>query len=596
MLKAVAFGCAAAVAVYTTYVVVNEQMCTISRVQEHLSNVLEQDANRYEKSENLRTQFTDLTVVKAQPVSGHTHGVAAADRSSGSIFIDRLGAVTGETPYYVQRSRQDERNVREGSRCYYWAKDMGVSTQRFAPPTDALLALVDVDHYIDMPRLLCQEFKPVILYTFQPTQVARVSLDYAYTFQANSTVKYTVPGGGSYEHYVWNYGTDHVIVQRAVFGIPYQVAIFLIDRHASDEDHELIMLTPIIRWTGYKAVLASYTLSGRRLDRLSVVDGEFARMEIHRKGQVLRSTGRLGEYNQATIPASVDAAISTVARNSKIGLTYPQVQSYVDGNKEVAAPLFEYHLLKSVKPIDLVFPIEDAVRRYQFGSEYDPNAKPSLKAFMSPVVHGAFAPDRALSNEHQAVVARVEDVRSSVDITPALLRYMHEFETLFLPLEHSLDPVDEDELYDHQNTPSQRRILREAEFVHDPVRIVKSFIKAESYPDVKDPRIISTINGSDKAAYSKYIYALAEIIKQQHWYAFGHAPVRIAERVAEVLVNASTAMNTDLSRCDGRMSNFFREFEKRILIRAFRPMYHNELLTLHRSQYNRLAVCSLGTK
>jgi hypothetical protein len=107
--------------------------------------------------------------------------------------------------------------------------------------------------------------------------------------------------------------------------------------------------------------------------------------------------------------------------------------------------------------------------------------------------------------------------------------------------------------------------------------------------------VISTINGSDKAAYSKYIYAFAEVLKQQDWYAFGKSPCEIAERVSLVCQQAiNDVANTDFHKFDGHGSNVMRHLEQMVLLRAFRTCHHDTLLDLHRGQSNLKAFTVMG--
>jgi hypothetical protein len=129
-----------------------------------------------------------------------------------------------------------------------------------------------------------------------------------------------------------------------------------------------------------------------------------------------------------------------------------------------------------------------------------------------------------------------------------------------------------------------------------PLRMIKMFMKKEAYAEPKDPRPISTINGVDKGEYSKFIYTFSDHLKTCQWYAFGKTPKEIAERVCAVLEGAKRAVNTDLSRFDGRVSQVLRELEKLILMRAFHPSYHSQLLELHRSQYCLHGVGTFGTE
>jgi hypothetical protein len=550
-------------------------------------------------AETVRSNFNDLNIVEMRVAKDHTHGESAADRSGASNFMDRLGLILGLDTYFIQKSRADERNDRDGSRIYYWVKDLTSTAASFVGKIgNRLVCIVDVDQYLDMPSFLAWFFQPVILYTFQPEQVARVAKEYSYTFDQLDTVTYYVTGGATYKHQVWSYNSDSIRVDYKKFGITWVTATYLIDRRRTSDDHELILLTPLYRFF-FPFTILTGCLSGSVLRRLRVAHGEFLRLETHSQKGVFTSTGRPGCFYNATIPTVTDETLSAITRTCKYDLTMPQVLSHVDGDREKGAVLLEFHRSGSTVRPDVIFPVPDSIRRYQFEPvSYDPSAKPGLTPFMSPFLHECFSPDQTLGNERQCVRGRVNNIKHPEELksSPFLSKVMVEFVEQFLPIPHLLDPVDAEYVYEQQNRPSQRKILEETGYFGAAYkRVCQMFIKKEAYANPNDPRPISTINGCDKEKYSRYIYALAEYIKTQSWYAFGKKPIDIARRVALVCAWAMSIILSDFSRFDGRVSNLLREFERLVFMRAFRRQHHKELLDIHRSQFGLNAFGMLGT-
>jgi len=468
--------------------------------------------------------------------------------------------------------------------------------------------MIDVDYYVDMPSFLAEEFKPTILYTFQPEAVARSDGgEYSYTFNAKNEVLYNVSGGGSYSHEVWNYNCDHILVTKRFFGLPWTVAAFNVDRRRAGPDHELVCLTPLRRWTGPFAFLGSW-LGGKELERLKPVEGEFLRMKIQKDDGVYVSTGEVNKYAAATIGVKYDDAIAISAKTTTVKLSLPTVLAYIPGDdlverKAQASALHNYHRNKNpeIKPSEaFVFPVKDAVRNYDYGVQsYDPDAKQTLKAFMSPLIHGAYAPLASRANEEKCVKGRITQFatqKGELRMTEFLDRTMREFCELLLPTAHTMEPTTIDEVYERQARPTQRRILDESLTGAEPKRLVKMFMKKEAYGEPKEPRPISTINGVDKREYSRYLYPIADLIKTCDWYAFGKTPIDIARRVTEVLDGANSAVNTDFSRFDGRVSELLRELEKMLLVRAFRPEYTHDVTELHDSQFTQPAIGTFGTR
>jgi len=544
------------------------------------------------KAETLRSRFADENIVELKPPRNHTHPISANSRSSGSLFMDKFSMSVGKDIVYYQCSRADQRNNRLGSRAYYWAKDLTAAPAVYRPQEGDLVGMVDVDQYVDMDEFLALNFRPVILYTFQPRSVAKRCGEYCYTFNRYGEVIYNVSGGAEYRHAVWNYAVDNIIVRRKFCGITYQVATYLVDRKQVDEDHQLILLTPLKRFTGLSVVL-SWLLSGDRLERFNPVQGDFLRAKRIDKTGVYISTGRVDEYIECTVPADVDSYIGVITRTSKVGLTLPQVKSKVE-NQSDAAVLYEFYKNLSGQECPRLAPdsLASYVRRYQFSpNEYDPDARPSMQSFMKPLIDGAFCPDVSKNNSVKAVQGRIENVRNQTKLDSFLIKVIDEFIEKFLYNVEKLVPASYDVVWEKQGRATQRRILMEAEF-SEPRRTGKCFVKKEAYGKCSDPRIISTIDGNDKLQYSQYIYAFAEVLKDKPWYAFSKTPYVISLRVAEILSHAQTAGNTDFSRMDGHVSEVLRFFEETLLLRAFKAEYREKLMDLIRSQYN--LFCMIG--
>jgi hypothetical protein len=547
----------------------------------------------------IRRRFHSHPLIPPHVNPNHTHAGSAAGRAQASAFIDSFGPAIGLTPYFVQRSRNDEIRGRLGSRVPFWAKDLNTVPTDFSPPDRPLLAMVDVDYYLDMPSFLCDNFSPTILYTFQPDQVAKVAAEYSYTFDSQNRVVYKVSGGGSYTHRVWNYSTDNVVVWKSFFGIPYKFACYLVDRKNVQPDHEVVLFTPLALWTGLFAPLVRLFLSGAPLAYLDVVRGRFLRLYVVRQdGGIDISTGQVENYLSATLPADSDEAVATIARSSKYEFTLPQATSFTNGDKVAGAVLMDFHRAQPlVEKPPVVCPVSEAVRAYQFNPRtYCPADKPLVKPFMSPLLNDCFTPTNSLSSEETAVQERVLKPKPPIlPSTPFISLCMKEFVEFLIPDPHQLDPVDFDYLLDHQSRPSQRRMIEVSQGV-TPKRVVQSFLKKESYGEVKAPRVISTINTVDKSNYSLFIYALVEgVLKKQAWYAFGKTPRDVAQRVAEICQKAlSHVANSDFHKFDGHGSNLMRDLEAMIHLRAFRAEHHDSILELHQSQYSLPAYTTSG--
>lgn len=549
----------------------------------------------------MRATFMNAPDLKATPPKGHTHGFSASMRSAASTTIENYVRLLGKRPYFVQMSSSDQKIGRAGSRTWYWSKDTHVDPRNDERTPLDVKIYIDVDQYIDMPTDLCDDFSPVVLYTFQPNSVAKVGDDYAYTCTSDNVFDYRVTGGGRYVHQVWNYAHDSLLVCKTLLGFRYAAAVYAIERRPFGPDHDIVLLAPIRRWGMALSFLTNF-IDGPVLSRLMPVIGEFLRMRVMTSKGLVVSTGRVGEYNSANIPVSVDEGLSAIVRTTKCGLTLPSVQSVVDDRAQ-AALLHEYHCKQVKHEPPVVYPVDMAVRTYtivdpRLGKpSFDIEVKSSMVAFMSPIMHECFTPAQTIGNEAAAISGRIKEVRSQVTtLPPNYLKFMNEFIEFVIPDAHILDPVDDDELYARQDRPTQRRLLEIAGVEPNDHRI-KSFIKKEAYQEIKDPRIISTYHPTIKAAYSKFIYALADFVSKAKWYAFCKTPVEISDLVVSVCKESKVGVTpTDLSRYDGRVSIAVRNFERLFLLRAFKRKYHDELVELNRDQYNLTGYGMLGNK
>jgi len=542
-------------------------------------------------------------------VKGHTHGESAASRSSASLLIDTIARQCGKNVVFFQGSAADQRNGRLTSRTFYWSKDQHVSPTPYRPTKDDMVAMTDVDYYVDMIRFLSANFRPVLLYTFQPSNVCKDSGEYKYTFNENDEVLYTVSGGGSYQHKVWNYNGDSIVVKSSLFGcIPWTHSTFSIERRQIDADHQVVMLTPVVRYVGVAAWFAASQIQGVGLERLKVTTTNvtpcgktipFLRMTSNKTDGMYVHTGIANGYSSSTTRISVDDEIASQVRMNPKAVVVTTIKSKLKTSIEGCEILLEYHKTVSANTYgQTVSTVETHVRSYQFVKsidEFEPEAKPAVVAFMKPLYDGAFAPSLTRGNEQRSIDKRVNAVKDKTQLSPFLYKVIREYVDKLVPIKHTLHPYGEEELQERQKTPAQRRILEVADFTDTPDRVAKAFGKRECYPNIADPRNITTINGVDKRAYAYFIYAFAATLKEFDWYAFGKTPIEVSQRVAEICSGAKfNGGNTDFSRMDGRVGEVLRELERQCMMAMFMARYHDELLDLLRSQQGLKGRTRLG--
>nr|QYF49955.1 MAG: hypothetical protein [Yunnan sediment noda-like virus 1] len=568
------------------------------------SMVLSQNCQGYaEQSRAIRSAFTELELSDLPVVAGHTHGKSAAARSSASAFIDVLGPAVGKRSVFLQGSSADAKKGRVYTRHYRWGKDLVVAPSQVDKGENDLTAMIDVDYYVDMPDHLSRNFRPLVLYTFQPSRAGKSEGEYKYCFLADGRVRYTVSGGGEYCHEVWNWKGDSVSAQRTVLGcIPITYSVFSIERRNVDEDHQLVLLTPLMKFKGPFAWLAKRRAQSETLQRLNPVDGNFVRLRINGPDGMLVSTSRVGGYLSANVSVGMDEAIAS-ASNTTARITHGTVRAKMatttDGKGDFTGSeiLLEYHLRG--EPTSDRIDLSSAVRSYQWVKnyqDYEPE-KPAMQAFMKPLYDGAFVPDNCRNNDVRMVEERVLKQRHTpAKMSPFLNTVMMEFIEIFKEHTGVLTPVDQEVVYEKQNKPSQRRILEEAQ--HGMSEGKSSiFKKNEAYGSVTDPRAISQIEGKTKLEYSQITYALSAVMDKFRWYAFGRTPREIALIIAEICTAARSHLDsTDFERQDGKIDSLVRFFEKALMLAIFHPDYHIRMLQLMRDQTGLRAKTTFGVK
>jgi len=534
------------------------------------------------ESDLAKDAFTQIQVNKPWAVPGHTHGVAAGLRSSATSFARRMAAMSGAGLYIVGMSRADQRKSLRGSRAWFWIKDVNARAVNGTVRKNDIEYICDVDYYIDMPTHLGSRAKPTLLYTVVPeSATSNGEDDTTFYFTEDGCLNTLIAGSGKYIHHLWDYSTDSLLAtDKYWFGIPKSLTAYAVERKQVSKHRQLILLTPMRSFTGFGAILAYFLLEGQHLTRFlpiwKAADGStFIRFLTHTNGETCYTTARPGTFACCTVPARIDDALATVARLGTTRLQIPTVKSWLGKDQsEMAAVLTEFHrsMAEPQGRVYTVFPVNEAVRAYSYDvTDHDQERTPKLTAFMSPLVHGAFSPTAGPASEVQCVEGRInkfkrEEPRGHDFRDECMVDFARE---IMYQTTH-LTPVAVSTVEEKQSSPAQQISLRNA-FVAGPHIhwILKCFIKAEAYPDPKDPRCISTYNDSDKLTMSQFALALSAHLKQFKWYGPGKTPKEIATRVAEICEQSQFVNLSDYHRMDGTITYTMRMVDHIVTKAAF---------------------------
>lgn len=551
----------------------------------------------------VRMSVRDAPLVRVPPMRNHSHPEAAAERTSALNTLVACVRGIGLEPFMVQMSAADVAAGHAGSREWYWAKDLAVPRKAFRLEPNQALVFVDVDYYIDMPRLLCDTFgNPVFIHTFQPVEVGGGGDNYAFTFLGDNRVRYRVSGGAVYEHRVYNYSTDVLAVESRRWGL-YRYAVFHVERRQLEKHHALVILIPIAV-VRVPLLPPSWVLGPANLATLAPAVGDHLRMDVMTSGGLMRSTGRVGSYASVTLPARDDDGVAVTAAMSTQKITPGQTLTLLKREDRIdAAILVDYHRVGDLGAAEYVAPVEGSVTPYQFkphSAEFDFDDPVGGKAFASPILLGeCFLPRLNLANDREAQEARLTRVAPNVDLTRDFVGWTEEWVRFRLgPMtdgnEGRLAPVDADEVYARRPRPAQRANLDAGLAVATVVGdgILESFQKKEPYPKPSPPRDIKTVPKTDIYVFASYMYPLhdwfMEYEEVRHTYAPGMTPLDIATNVARLASTADGLIMDDADKWDGRVSVVLRYKRQRLLLAAY-PASHREriLEALRRSHHMR---------
>jgi len=488
-----------------------------------------------------------------------------------------MGQYTGANVFIVGMSKSDQRKNYRGTRQWFWCKDANADNRNDCPSDHDILYLCDVDYYVDMPNLLAQKAKPVVLYTMVPETAAQTAVDNtAYRFMEDGSLQTTVAGGGRYHHYLWDYGMDSVLITKYYWGIPWKSIAYSVERKQVAANRQLVLLAPMREFVGLGCWLARMLMDTVPLKRFDPIvhteDVPFARFNVTRHdGETFVTTSVAGTYLSATVSVAVDESIANVAKLGTTNLMMPTTASWVKDDRASAVVLTRYHRATSKRSGAVVFPVEKSVRAYQYAPAlYDQEVKPKLQAFMSPFVHGAFAPVANKAGEEQCVEGRINSLRKS-EPKPCKFRDRCIDEFVELVLQGVvLEPVCYEYVASKQTSAAQKLSLAKASVTGwFRTFVLKCFIKAEAYLKVSDPRNISTYNDADKLDMARFALALSEHCKQFPWYGPGKTPLEIAHRIGDICMSADFVNISDYHRMDGTITYALRQVDRAICMKAF---------------------------
>jgi hypothetical protein len=568
--------------------------------------------------DHVKTVFntTPLTPFTAFP--NHTHGLAAADRSHSLTHIKTLISSIGLKPYTEQMSRSQQEKQEEGTRNMFWAKDTKMNPQCSPLTNEHSVILVDVDYYLNMPNYLTSlPLQPVFLYTFQPDDVSASRTDYSFSFDKDNNAHYTVNGGGTYVHPIWNYQRDTFTTVRTFFKFPISLRTYEIHRKKTSDDHYIIMLYPLREYTLLSTLIHKCFFPADPLVPLKTnINNVHNLLSVTPNiGAPYKSLGLINSQNSARYANEEYAhcmTLCTILKNMQAPSVTAILQTHDKDNTNnpfraktmcsLLLKLNEKLVTESRAPVhDHLFPITRTNNYTFFDVNYTGSETPMLSAFMNPIMTSATCPTRSEANDNACIAGRVQkftNPKRQPKMKPEILALMKKFIDITFennPNFKKINLCDVAEVCERQSRPSQTAGLNDT-MNEEPTGTFTTFSKAEGYGKYTDPRNITTTDTPFKREYSRFTYAASEWLKQQNWYAFGKTPIEITQIIVEMLELACYGTEGDGGRWDGHVSAVLRVLDILIIYAMCSKEDAIKVLELYHKTYNTSAVTKFGVK
>jgi hypothetical protein len=544
----------------------------------------------------------DLPVCK--PSKTHTHPNAAAARSSACAFASSFAIRNGCDIFSVQRSAHDVRQGIPGNRVPYWAKDLGVTACENAVGTNPMFYYQDVDYHIpDFEGVLANNFAPTLLYTVLPTFAAGTDNEDSFCFLDDGSMRFVVTGGAIYEHKIYDYNCDSLVVTSWYLGCPYWTSVYKVERRHVTQHRGLVFLVPVARWFGVLGYFARFLYRSKLLDRFNPVNNGFVRVDCKEEKKHTVSIARVGDFTSATIDVSnFENAQRAFSVTDPKYVSIHSISTWMPQGlemKSLGSSLYEYFLSNPPRRGNFVSKyVPPPMRVYSANTTFgeDPE-KPCMTPFMAPIDPNVYVPSKHEANAHWAVKTRVVELQAKQGKNPETLSsnvigFFRDFVGYFAPNNAVLVPKCDVQLFENQTRPTQQRLLRvgvsegNSRDFTDPL---STFQKAEPYADPKDPRVITTLPSVEKVDISAFPMAITDYLKTFIWYAFVK-PFEICGRIAAAALGALFAVELDISRMDGNTGHVPREYVHiPVYMRLFR-YYRGRVAAYFHSILKRTAI------
>jgi len=531
----------------------------------------------------------------------HTHAESMENRAISNLEMDQFILSCGMIPFSYSCSG-GENGKMPSYRQYFTGKDLSQVPRNDSIGPKHFVRMTDVDYYVDMPHFL--NGRNVILYTFVPSKVGGSSLESCFYVGEGDYINVEVFGGGKYKHQVWDYDTDHLLIDHW-----WGTSLYLVEQRQVSVDRRIILLNHNVNVYGPLAWL----LPGKRLLRRRFVYGNVVHsrhlVNVEKHALVQHSLSYInGSFSTNISDESFRQALHTLRRAKTPSAA--MIERYFRSENEIkphSAALIVLELFLSGYKI-----VESSVTSRCVDDDNSPNYQTSLplvteeggassaRVVGEVILDEGFAPVRSYNNDHACIEGRINNVKNPVvRYDKFTVRCMQEFVAHVIPDDKvgTGVPIDYEEMESKLIRPSQRVQISEEneEFLVDTSWSVSAFQKKEVYSKIDDPRNISKLPMRHNFPLGQYSYAFSEnILKETDWYAFGKHPMEVSSLVHDKCRDSLHVLPTDFSRMDGSTGRLCFELTVLLMVRYFGPEYHDEIIRLLQRESRVRGKTSMG--
>lgn len=514
----------------------------------------------------------------------NAHQLLAEERLSIIAAVAAMVSKVSRTLYAISPHQRELPYARAYYREHFWLQDETLPEHLDRVISTDVFLLIDVDYHIDMNHLLSLGH-PIICYHFRPDFAARKTTTYAYRFEGDDII-YTVSGGRDLRHPLWNYDVDEVTGYASGTRIYYEVSSARVS-----PDHYLTMIIPkyerTLTLTNPLPLHRFKTSTGHQKDKVTIIGS--------REDPTLISYALQGPFFYDHVELTREQVLGA---HSHIVFGTDRIKSSTQSSLE---RWFQLNVFKDTKDCQLaalvmlaLVGIDDTMRVnttlpdiFHFGDE----AKGVGSKMTSPLVtFPALIPSRSVQADIETVDQRIEGNTARPFLLPQqeakYLKYATELAECLIPTPARGIPWSQDEVLAHQTKHNQRiKALNYAAWLSPKLQpfTVRNFQKAETYPNPKAARAISTVPYDHQIALSQFTLSMKQTLIQHPSFGPGKTPAQLTEQVTNMKAPLSAR---DFSNFDGTVSHILNRVVEIIALRWVHPDHAQQFLRLLRREHN----------